>query len=80
MFEQSYQRGLDANVKIGEHIARTDAAEAREQLLVRVFQTAIDERAMWDDPGNALDVIVRYLQSELSTLYSDTPAPKEGSS
>lgn len=63
-------------------LADLDAAEAREQRLKEAVQTAIKEKAMWGDPGNALDVVVRYLQDELATLYPDTPAaspvPKEG--
>jgi len=36
------------------------------------IETAINEKAAWGDPGNALDVVTRYLADVLDSLY-----PKE---
>lgn len=51
---------------------RAEAAETREKKLKEAIETAIKEKAVWGDAGNALDVVVRYLSDTLSILY-----PKE---
>lgn len=53
-----------------------DAAQqhiAREKKLREAIETAIKEKAVWGDAGNALDVVVRYLGDILASLY-----PEEG--
>ncbi|WP_374718339.1 hypothetical protein [Neobacillus sp.] len=45
----------------------------REKKLREAIETAIKEKAVWGDAGNALDVVVRYLGDTLAALY-----PEEG--
>jgi chromosome segregation ATPase len=52
-----------------KHKERADKAEAREQKLREAIETAINEKAAWGDPGNALDVVTRYLADTLESLY-----------
>lgn len=58
-------KAYEAEVKAHE-------AEFREKKLKEAIETAIKEKAVWGDAGNALDVVVRYLSDTLSILY-----PKE---
>lgn len=44
----------------------------KEDKLKQAIETAINEKAVWGDPGNALDVVTRYLADTLASLY-----PKE---
>ncbi|OMD66027.1 hypothetical protein BSK62_13245 [Paenibacillus odorifer] len=57
---------------------RADAAEAREQQLKEAVQLAVNDLGLWDDKITAANVVLGQLQRVLSTLYPDTPAPKEG--
>ncbi|MEK4196168.1 hypothetical protein NYE59_24025 [Paenibacillus sp. FSL L8-0323] len=59
---------------------RADAAEAREQQLKDAVQLAVNDLELWSDKTLAAKVVLGQLQRTLSTLYPDTPAPKEGSS
>jgi hypothetical protein len=63
------------------------AAECREALpywlqeakrLKTAIECAIEEYGLWNDKSRAAEVIITELKRELSTLYPDTPAPKEG--
>ncbi|MFE9279369.1 hypothetical protein ACPC37_34700 [Streptomyces griseoincarnatus] len=49
-----------------------EESKTREQKLREAIETAINEKAAWGDPGNALDVVTRYLADTLASLY-----PKE---
>lgn len=49
-----------------------EESKAREQKLREAIETAINEKAACGDPGNALDVVTRYLADTLASLY-----PKE---
>ncbi|WP_339248169.1 hypothetical protein NST58_12950 [Paenibacillus sp. FSL R10-2796] len=57
---------------------RADAAEAREQQLKDAVQLAVNDLELWSDKTLAAKVVLGQLQRTLSTLYPDTPAPKEG--
>ncbi|WP_340398093.1 hypothetical protein NST50_15405 [Paenibacillus sp. FSL E2-0202] len=57
---------------------RADAAEAREQQLKEAVQLAVNDLELWGDKITAANVVLGQLQRTLSTLYPDTPAPKEG--
>lgn len=49
-----------------------EESKASEKKLREAIETAINEKAAWGDPGNALDVVTRYLADTLASLY-----PKE---
>lgn len=68
-WEHAYQ---SANSALIREKARADAAEAREQRL-----KAAVEAVLWTQGLESL-VLKAHLQNILSTLYPDTPAPKEG--
>jgi hypothetical protein len=53
-------------------------SEAREQRLKEAMEGAITEFGLWNDKGMAASIMKSQLKYELSTLYPDTPAPKEG--
>ncbi|MFD1776673.1 hypothetical protein [Paenibacillus rhizophilus] len=63
-----------ANDRTKAEKARADAAEAREQRLKEAAQSAWISLDAWDNRQAAM----RTLENVLSTLYPDTPAPKEG--
>ncbi|MEK4139628.1 hypothetical protein NST48_01535 [Paenibacillus sp. FSL M7-0547] len=54
------------------------AAEAREQQLKEAVQLAVNDLGLWGDKTLAAKVVLGQLQRVVSTLYPDTPAPKEG--
>lgn len=56
------------------HKQARELEEANRQAnkLREAIETAINEKAAWGDPGNALDVVTRYLADTLDSLY-----PKE---
>lgn len=56
---------------------RADATEAREQRLKEAVQAISDEYCQWRDKGRAANVMFNLASGTLSTLYPDTPAPKE---
>jgi len=56
-------KAYEAEVKAHE-------AESREKKLKEAIETAIKEKAVWGDAGNALDVVVRYLGDTLTALYT----------
>ncbi|MGG1880521.1 hypothetical protein ABDI30_23535 [Paenibacillus cisolokensis] len=49
-----------------------EEAKGQANKLREAIETAINEKAAWGDPGNALDVVTRYLADVLDSLY-----PKE---
>lgn len=51
-------------------------AESREKKLREALETAIKEKAVWGDAGNALDVVVRYLGDTLASLYPEEGTPQ----
>lgn len=74
------QEIIRKNREISELEARADAAEARKQRLKEAMNKIIIE---FDNPHNETGIkaackMRRIAEEILSTLYPDTPAPKEG--
>ena len=75
---QGLLKGLNDELTATE--ARAEAAEAREQQLKEAVQLAINDLGLWVNKILAAKVVLGQLQRIVSTLYPDTPAPKEDDS
>lgn len=71
-FEKSYQRNVVANAKIGEHVTRAQAAEAREKKLREAIEKSL---SIYHDDGlndeEAVEAIRDELESILTSLYPE---------
>ncbi|OME07882.1 hypothetical protein BSK64_06405 [Paenibacillus odorifer] len=74
---EAYEAACSA---LEKHRARADAVEEREQQLKEAVQIAISKKPLWIDDKGVFNTTIGFLTETMSTLYPDTPAPKEGSS
>lgn len=79
---QEEQLKEDSNIQsrmmgaLGSHIASYWLQEAK--MLKETIEMAMNEYHLWQSGDTAAPMMYGILQEAMSTLYPDTPAPKEG--